>query len=95
MKITIVGSHFCPNTLYSIVQCKAAGISVAFVDLSGSLSDLKKFLAIHEHDPIYAEQFAASAESDYAQSGKIGLPCFILEDGTKTLDLKTVLSKAH
>ena len=28
------------------------------------------------------------------ESGRVGLPCFIFEDGFKTLDLETALNKA-
>lgn len=94
MRMTIVGSNLCPNTLYSIVKCKEAGITFSFADISASLADLKKFLALHEHDAVYADLHAASGKPDYAEHGKIGLPCFVFEDGTKTLDLNKALAKA-
>ena len=94
MKMTIVGSHLCPNTLYSIMKCKDAGIAFSFADLSASLADLKKFLALHEHDDVYSDLHAASGASDYVESGKIGLPCFVFDDGTKTFDLNKALAKA-
>lgn len=94
MKMTIVGSHLCPNTLYSIMKCKDAGVAFSFADLSASLANLKKFLALHEHDVVYADLHTASGKSDYVENGKIGLPCFVFEDGTKTLDLNEALTKA-
>lgn len=94
MKITIVGSHLCPNTLYAIVKCKEAGLTASFVDISASLSGLKHFLAFHEHHEVYAPFRELSAREDYLQSGKIGLPCFVLEDGTETLELDTALQRA-
>ena len=94
MKVTIVGSHVCPNTLYSITKCKDAGLAVSFVDLSGSLTDLKRFLALHEHDTVYAAHREQSGREDYVQNGAIGLPCFLLEDGSKTLNLDEVLKRA-
>lgn len=95
MKVTIVGSHLCPNTLYALTKCKDAGLQVHFVDLSGSLSDLKRFLALHEHEALYATYREASGKDDYAVNGAIGLPCFLLEDGSKTLDLNRVLEQAN
>lgn len=94
MKITIVGSHLCANTLYAIMKCKEAGLTVSFVDISASLCDLKRFLALHEHHEVYASCRELSAQEDYPQNGKIGLPCFVLEDGTETLDLNMVLQRA-
>lgn len=94
MKMTIVGSHLCPNTLYSIIKCKDARVAFSFTDLSASLTDLKKFLALHEHDAVYADLLTASGKSNYVENGKIGLPCFVFEDGTKTLDLNEALTKA-
>lgn len=93
MKFKLVGSHLCPNTLYSIVKCREAGVQFSFVDLSASLGSLKEFLALHEHHPVYSERCAASAADDYAQNGSIGLPCFLFEDGTATLDLAEALEK--
>lgn len=95
MKLTLVGSHLCPNTLYSIVKCKEAGVVFSFVDLSASLADLKTFMALHEHDEVYAAFREQSAKEEYRESGKIGLPCFVFEDGTKTLDLEEAIKKAN
>lgn len=94
MKFTLVGSHLCPNTLYSIVKCKEAGVAFSFTDLSASLADLKTFLALHEHDEVYAAFREQSEKDGYRESGKIGLPCFVFEDGTKTLDLEAAIQKA-
>lgn len=91
----IVGSHLCPNTLYAIVKCKEAGLLFQFQDLSASLGDLKSFLALHEHDEVYASFREMSEKEDYPSEGKIGLPCFVFEDGFKTLDLEEALNRAQ
>lgn len=93
MMLTILGSHLCPNTLYAIIKCKEAGIEFVFRDISASLSDLKYFLALHEHNAVYAEYQECSGKEDYLTSGKIGLPCFIFENGEMTLALSQVLGK--
>lgn len=90
----IVGSHLCPNTLYSIVKCKEAGVTFTFRDLSASLDGLKEFLAIHEHDDVYSLFREQSGQENYLSEGKIGLPCFVFEDGYKTLDLQEALKRA-
>lgn len=94
MMFIIVGSHLCPNTIYAITKCKEAGASFGFKDLSGSLGDLKSFLALHEHDEIYKPYRNDSGKEDYEKNGRIGLPCFVFEDGFKTLDLEKALQKA-
>lgn len=94
MKITLVGSHICPNTLYAINKLKDAGVEFAFKDLSASLADLKYFLALHEHADVYASFREMSGNEDYLTAGKIGLPCYVFEDGTRTLDMAAAIEKA-
>ena len=93
MMLKIIGSHLCPNTIYSIIKCKEAGVPFTFQDISANLSDLKSFLALHEHDKVYEYHRNMSGENDYLTAGKIGLPCFVFEDGCKTLDLDEVLKR--
>lgn len=84
MKITVVGSHLCPDTLYALCQLRDRNIEVDFKDLSASLPDLKEYLALRQGLDIYENVRVA---------GGIGIPCFILEDGNKTLDLNEALGK--
>jgi len=90
---TIIGSHLCPSTIYAITKCKEAGAMFRFQDVSASLSDLKAFLALHEHDEVYQEFREMSGREDYQTNGRIGFPCFVFEDGFKTLDLEEALEK--
>ena len=53
-----------------------------FVDILASHADLKQYLALRDSDPLYAE---------IRGTERLGIPCFIKEDGSKTLDLKEVL----
>ena len=82
MKVTVIGSHLCPDTLYALNWLSAVGAEVDFKNLSASLSDLKIYLALRQDSPVYA---------DIRENGGIGIPCFILEDGTVTRDLDAVL----
>ncbi|WP_250672797.1 hypothetical protein LZ906_002265 [Paraclostridium ghonii] len=84
MKITVVGSHLCPDTLYALCQLRERNIDVDFKNLSANLPDLKEYLALRQGLDIY--------EGVRAEGG-IGIPCFVLEDGTKTLDLNEALGK--
>lgn len=82
MKITVIGSHLCPDTLYALNRLSEAKAEINFKNLSASLSDLKVYLSLRQEDPAYA---------DIRESGGIGIPCFILEDDTVTRDLDAVL----
>ncbi|QAT50286.1 glutaredoxin [Caproiciproducens sp. NJN-50] len=84
--LIIYGSHLCPNTLYSIIKCKDKGIQFRFKDISANLADLKEFLTIWSEDSDKLFQQAKD-------QGMIGLPLFILPDGTKTRDLNGVLAQ--
>lgn len=82
MKVTVIGSHLCPDTLYALNKLVEAGIEIEFKNLSASLPDLKVYLNLRDTEPMYEKVKAG---------GGIGIPFFILEDGTKTMDLKDVL----
>ena len=82
MKVTVIGSHLCPDTLYAIQKLKEADADLSFVNISAALADLKTFLAIRESDALYDE---------VRKNGGIGIPLFVLEDGTRTLDHEKVL----
>ena len=82
MKVTVVGSHLCPDTLYALNRLSAAKVEIDFKNLSASLSDLKFYLSLRQESPVYA---------DIRANGGIGIPCFVLEDGTVTRDLDAVL----
>lgn len=84
MKITVIGSHLCPDTLYALCKLREKNADMDFKNLSASLSDLKAYLAVREGLDLY---------ENVRKSGGIGIPYFELEDGTKTLDLDAVLGK--
>ena len=82
MKVTVIGSHLCPDTLYALNRLNKARAEIDFKNLSASLADLKVYLALRQDSPVYA---------DIREGGGIGIPCFVLEDGTVTRDLEAVL----
>ena len=83
MKVTLMGSHLCPDTLYAINKLCEAGVEIEFKNISASLADLKAYLALRESSPLFDGPKAR---------GSLGIPCFVLEDGTLTLDLEQVLA---
>lgn len=82
MKVTVIGSHLCPDTLYALNRLSEARAEIEFKNLSASLPDLKAYLAQWDNNPLYAA---------IRDNGGIGIPCFVLEDGSTTLDLNEVL----
>ena len=85
MNVTVIGSHLCADTLYALNKLMEAGVKVEFRNLSASLADLKTYLALRENNAVF----------DGPRSrGALGVPCFVLEDGSLTLELQEVLKKA-
>ena len=82
MKVTVIGSHLCPDTIYALNKLVEAGVEMEFKNLSASLADLKAYLALRESSPLFDGPKAA---------GSLGIPCFVLEDGTLTLELEKLL----
>ena len=82
MKVTVIGSHLCPDTLYALNRLVEAKADIDFKNLSASLPDLKAYLALRESSPVFDGPKARVS---------LGIPCFVLEDGTVTLELEKVL----
>lgn len=84
MKVTIVGSHLCEDTVNTLKVLNEKGVEVKFFNLSEDLSALKKYLHYRETERMYDE---------VRKNGGIGIPLLILEDGLKTFDVNEVLEK--
>lgn len=84
MKVTVIGSHLCPDTLYALNQLTDKKVEIEFKNLSASLPDLKAYLALREGNSLYEA---------VREKGGIGIPCFIMEDGKTTLELDEVMSQ--
>lgn len=84
MKVTVIGSYLCPDTLYALNKLVENHVDIEFKNLSASLPDLKVYLAQRESNPLYAA---------VRENGGIGIPCFVLEDGSTTLELSEVLGR--
>lgn len=84
MKVKVIGSHLCPDTLYALSRLKEKNADIDFQNLSASFSALKEYLYVRENN----RQYDAVREA-----GGIGIPFFELEDGTQGLDLEAVLSR--
>ena len=83
MKVTVIGSHLCPDTLYALNKLVEAKADITFQNLSASLPDLLDYLALRVSSPVFEGPKA---------KGSLGIPCFVREDGTVTLELEQVLN---
>lgn len=81
MKIIVIGSHLCPDTIYALCKLKENSVDFDFKDISSSFPALKEYLNIRETNPIYEE---------VKNKGGLGIPCF-LKDEKVTLNLDDVL----
>lgn len=84
MKVIVIGSHLCADTLDALNKLKEINADIDFKNLSDSLPALKDFLCVRESSALY---------DAVREEGGIGIPFFELEDGTQTLDLNVVLKK--
>lgn len=81
--LKVYGSDHCPDC----TACKAAfgknGIEYEYINITGSMRDLKAFLKLRDTDPVF---------DDIKKAGGVGIPAILTEDGTITLDWEKVLS---
>lgn len=84
MKVKVIGSHLCPDTLYALNKLKEKNADIDFQDLSASFPALQDYLYVRENNALY---------DTVLEAGGIGIPFFELKDGTQTLDLDVVLKK--
>ena len=82
MKVTMYGSHLCQYALYAIFKLRDNDANLEFKNISSSLAVLKEFIQLREGNTDFDEA---------RQKGSLGIPYFILENGTRTHDLNKVL----
>ena len=82
MKVTVIGSHLCPDTLYALNCLTAAGVEASFQDILSCHAALQTYLHVRETSELYAE---------IRGTQRLGVPSFVREDGTMTLELKDIL----
>ncbi len=83
MKITVIGSHLCPDTLYALNQLTAAGVEASFQDILSCHAALQTYLNVRETSELYA---------DIRGTQRLGVPCFVREGGSMSLSLDEVLA---
>ncbi len=85
--VVMVGTHLCKSCRENLEIIREKGLKVEFHDLAESMPDMRLFLKIREgHPELYDE---------IRKAGRVGLPVFILPDGTVTLDTGLALETAE
>ncbi len=84
MKLQVIGSDLCPDTIDALEKLDAKGAEYDFLNIMASTANLAEFLRIRDNDENYIP---------VKERGGIGIPYFIFEDGTKTLDTDEAIAK--
>ena len=74
--IKIYGMETCPDCTYVEQQVKVNDM-YEVIDIGRHVRNLKAFLSLRDHNPAFDEAKSV---------GAVGIPCFVLEDGTVTLN---------
>lgn len=74
--IKIYGMETCPDCTYVEQQVKDNDM-YEVIDIGRHVRNLKAFLSMRDLDPAFDEAKSV---------GAVGIPCFVLEDGTVTLN---------
>ena len=79
--LKIFGSPLCPDCVLCREALDQAGVEYVYMDITGNLLFLKKFLKLREQPEF----------DTVRQRGQIGIPCILREDGSLTFDWKEFL----
>lgn len=83
MKLIMYGSEICPDCVEAnALLADMAHIQLDYRNISEDIFILKEFLAYRDQESIF---------HTVIEAGKVGIPLFILEDGTKTFDISDVI----
>ncbi len=77
MKVIMYGADICINCLEAKELLIDTDIILEYRNITESTTIMKEFLAYRDKESIF---------HDVKEAGRIGIPFFILEDGSKTFD---------
>lgn len=81
--LKVYGSPHCPDCVAFEEGLKKANVPFEFVDITGSMRNLKEFLAIRDKEELFAGVKAR---------GGVGVPLAVTDDGKMTLDYEEILA---
>lgn len=85
MKVIMYGSRICSDCVWAEGKIREqSSIELEYRVMTKDVATLKEFLAYRDHEAIF---------EPVRENGQIGIPFFILEDGTKTLNIKDVINQ--
>lgn len=76
------GAHICPNCEEAQALLDEKKIPYVYINITETTANLKEFLKIRDTNSVFLE---------VKENNKIGIPCFVKEDGTVTLCTEDVL----
>ena len=79
--LKIFGSPLCKDCVICKEELDRAGVPYVYMDITGNLVFLKKFLKLRE----------TSAFEIIREKGQIGIPCILRDDDSLTFDWKEFL----
>lgn len=80
--LVVYGSMLCPDCVNCREAFDNAAIPYEYRDFSESLSHLKAFLKMRDHDAIF---------DSVKEAGSIGIPCILRENGEIILEWESLL----
>lgn len=83
MKVIMYGAPICGDCVAmkkALLECK--DLQLIYRDITESTVILKDFLKIRDTDEMF---------DPIKEAGKIGIPLFVLEDGTRTFEIQEYL----
>lgn len=80
--LKIYGTWLCPDCRNAEQQLNNAKIEFEFVDIFNSTANMKEFLKLRDNSSVFDEA---------RNAGGIGIPAFVKEDNTITLNIEEVL----
>ena len=79
MKIIMYGTEICPDCVAAKAQLEeVTAAQLDYRNITRNTATLKEFLRHRDHDEMF---------KPVMEEGRIGIPLFILEDGTQTFDI--------
>ncbi|RFZ80972.1 glutaredoxin [Lacrimispora amygdalina] len=79
MKIIMYGTEICPDCVAAKAQLgELTAVELDYRNITKNTATLKEFLSHRDHDEMF---------KPVKEEGRIGIPFFILEDGTQTFDI--------
>lgn len=79
MKIIMYGAEICPDCVKAKKSLATLNdIELEYKNITSDTATLKEFLAYRDNDSVFQE---------VKESGRIGIPFFVLENGEKTFDI--------